>query len=104
MCQSGRMKGFERCFKVEHQYNILRPPAKRIQINLYERHFEPFVGRGKERSLRVLNGLHLGKEKSVMGNIEPFLGIAKPTEGLNKPCQGYVNGKKKYISPLKDLM
>ena len=42
MCQSGRMKGFETCFKVEDQCNILRPPAKRIQINLYERHFEPF--------------------------------------------------------------
>ena len=42
MCQSGRMKGFKRCFKVEDQCNILRPPAKRIQINLYERHFEPF--------------------------------------------------------------
>ena len=45
MCQSGRMKGFERCFKVEDQGTwrrqnlhaaILRPPAKRIQIKLYE--------------------------------------------------------------------
>ena len=43
MCQSGRMKGFERCFKVEDQGTwrrqnlhaaILRPPAKRIQIKL----------------------------------------------------------------------
>ena len=42
MCQSSQMKGFKRCFKVEEQCNILRPPAKRIQINLYERHFEPF--------------------------------------------------------------
>ena len=45
MCQSGRMKGFKRCFKVEDQCNILRPLAKRIQINLYERHFEPFEER-----------------------------------------------------------
>ena len=39
MCQSGRMKGFERCFKIEDQGTwrrqnlhaaILRPPAKRI--------------------------------------------------------------------------
>ena len=42
MCQSCRMKGFERCFKVEDQCNILRPPAKGKQINLYECHFEPF--------------------------------------------------------------
>ena len=64
MCQSGRMKGFERCFKVEDQGTwrrqnlhaaIFRPPAKRIQIKLYEP--------------------HLGKEKPVMGNIEPLLGI-----------------------------
>ena len=34
---------------------IFRPPAKRIQIKLYEP--------------------HLGKEKPVMGNIEPLLGI-----------------------------
>ena len=46
---------------------ILRPPAKRIQIELYEP--------------------HLGKEKPVMGNIEPLLGITKPAEGLNKPCK-----------------
>ena len=42
MCQSGGMKGFERCFQVEDQGStwrrqnlhaaILRPPAKRIQI------------------------------------------------------------------------
>ena len=77
------MKGFERCFKVEDQGTwrrqnlhaaILRPPAKRIQIKLYEP--------------------HLGKEKPVMGNIEPLLGITKPAEGLNKPCQGNVNGRK----------
>ena len=64
ICQSGRMKGFERCFKVKDQGTwrrqnlhaaILRPPAKRIQIKLYEP--------------------HLGKEKPVMGNIEPLLGI-----------------------------
>ena len=54
-CQSGRMKGFERCLKVEDQGTwrrqnlyaaILRKPAKRIQIKLYEP--------------------HLGKEKPVM--------------------------------------
>ena len=87
MCQSGRMKGFKRCFKVEdqgtwHQQNlyaaILRPPAKRIQIKLYEP--------------------HLGKEKPVMGNIEPLLGITKPAEGLNKPCQGNVNGRKSFAA------
>ena len=75
MCQSGRMKGFERCFKVEDQGTwrrqnlhaaILRPRAKRIQIKLYEP--------------------HLGREKLVMGNIESLLGITKPAEGLNKPC------------------
>ena len=26
----------------------------------------------------------MGKEKLVMGNIEPLLGITKPAEGLNK--------------------
>ena len=64
ICRSGRMKGFERCFKVKDQGTwrrqnlhaaILRPPAKRMQIKLYEP--------------------HLGKEKPVMGNIEPLLGI-----------------------------
>ena len=87
MCQSGRMKGFERCFKVEDQGTwrrqnlhaaILRPPAKMIQIKLYEP--------------------HLGKEKPVMGNIEPLLGITKPAEGLNKPCQGNVNGRKSFAA------
>ena len=81
MCQSGRMKGFEKCFKVEDQCNILRPPAKRIQINFYERHFEPF---GERKIPPSVNELHLGKEKPVMGNIEPLLGITKPAEGLNK--------------------
>ena len=57
---------------------ILRPPAKRIQIKLYEP--------------------HLGKEKPVMGNIEPLLGITKPAEGLNKPCQGNVNGRKSFAA------
>ena len=57
---------------------ILRPPAKRIQIKLYER--------------------HLGKEKPVMGNIEPLLGITKPSEGLNKPCQGNVNFRKSFAA------
>ena len=83
MCQSGRMKGFETCFKVEDTWRrqnlhaaILRPPAKRIQIKLYEP--------------------HLGKEKPVMGNIEPLLGITMPAEGLNKPCQGNVNGRKPF--------
>ena len=85
MCQSGRMKGFETCFKVEDTWRrqnphaaILRPPAKRIQIKLYEP--------------------HLGKEKPVMGNIEPLLGITKPAEGLNKPCQGNVNGRKPFAA------
>ena len=87
ICQSGRMKGFERCFKVEDQGTwrrqnlhaaILRPPAKRIQIKLYEP--------------------HLGKEKSVMGDIEPLLGITKPAEGLNKPCQGNLNGRKSFAA------
>ena len=82
MCQSSRMKGFERCFKVKDQGTsrrqnlhavILRPPAKRIQIKLYEP--------------------HLGKEKLAMGNIERLLGIAYLAEGLNKPCQGNVNGR-----------
>ena len=80
MCQSGRMKGFERCFKVEDTWRrqhfhaaILRPSAKRIQIiiKLYE--------------------CHLGKEKHVMGNIEPLLGITKP-------CQGNVNGRKSFAA------
>ena len=57
---------------------ILRPPAKRIQIKLYEP--------------------HLGIEKSVMGNTEPLLGITKPAEGLNKPCQGNVNGRKSFAA------
>ena len=85
MCQSGRMKGFETCFKVEDTWRrqnlhaaILRPPAKRIQIKLYEP--------------------HLGKEKPVMGNIERLLGITKPAEGLNKPCQGNVNGRKPFAA------
>ena len=86
MCQSGRMKGFERCFKVEDQGTwrrqnlhaaILRPPA-RIQIKLYEP--------------------HLGKEKPVMGNNEPLLAITKPAEELNKPCQGNVNGRKSFAA------
>ena len=87
MCVSGRMKGFERCFKVEDQGTwyrqnlhaaILQPPAKRIQIKLYEP--------------------HLGKEKPVMGNIEFLLGITKPAEGLNKPCQGNLNGRKSFAA------
>ena len=87
MCQSGRMKGFERCLKVEDQGTwrrqnlyaaILGPPAKRIQIKLYEP--------------------QLGKEKPVMGNIEPLLGITKPSEGLNKPCQGNVNFRKSFAA------
>ena len=35
-----------------------------------------------------------GKEKPVMGNIEPLLGITKPAEELNQLCQGNVNGRK----------
>ena len=38
----------------------------------------------KERSLRLLNELHLG--------------ITKPAEGLNKPCQGNVNGRKSFAA------
>ena len=94
-CQSGRMKDFERCFKVEDQRNILQPAVKRIQMNLYERHFEPF---GERKIPPVLNELHLGKEKSIMGNIEPLLGITKPAEGLNKPCQENVNGRKSFAA------
>ena len=87
MCQSGRMKGFERCFKVEDQGTwcrqnlhaaILQPPAKRIQIKLYEPHLE--------------------KEKPVMGDIEFLLGITRPAEGLNKPCQGNLNGRKSFAA------
>ena len=87
MCRSGRLKGFERCFKVEDQGTwrqqnlhaaILRPPLKRIQVKLYEP--------------------HLGKEKPLKGNIEPLLGITKPAEGLNKPCQGNVNGTKSFAA------
>jgi len=60
----------------------------------------------KERTFRALNELHLGKQKSVMGDIENLLGITKPAEGLNKPCQGNVNqwARAENISPLKDLM
>ena len=64
--------------KTPNGASILRPPAKRIQIKLYEP--------------------HLGKEKPVMGNIEPLLGITKPAEGLNKPCQGNVNGRKSFAA------
>ena len=87
MCQSGRMKGFERCFKVEDQGTwcrqnlhaaILQPPPKRIQIKLYEPHLE--------------------KEKPVMGDIEFLLGITRPAEGLNKPCQGNLNGRKSFAA------
>ena len=103
MCQSGRMKGFKRCFKVEDQgtwrrQNLhaaifcdrLRRGYKLTFMSAISSHL------GKERSLRVLNELHLGKEKAVMGNIEPLLGITKPTEGLNKPCQGTVNSRKSF--------
>ena len=102
MCQSGRMKGFERCFKVEDQGTwrrqnlhavILRPPAKRIWIS--EALWAPF---GERKSLRVLDELHLGKEKPVMENIEPLLRITKPAEGLNKPSQGNVNGRKSFAA------
>ena len=81
------MKGFERFFKVEDQGTwcrqhlhaaILQPPAKRIQIKLYEPHLE--------------------KEKPVMGDIEFLLGITRPTEGLNKPCQGNLNGRKSFAA------
>ncbi|CAH3044414.1 unnamed protein product, partial [Porites lobata] len=89
MCQSGRMKGFERCFKVEDQGTWRRQnlharqvqnAGHRIQIKLYES--------------------HLGKEKPVMGNITPLLAITKPAEGLNKPCQGNgnVNGRKSFAA------
>ena len=81
------MKGFERFFKVEDQGTwcrqhlhaaILQPPAKRIQIKLYEPHLE--------------------KEKPVMGDIEFLLGITRPAEGLNKPCQGNLNGRKSFAA------
>ena len=52
--------------------------AKRIQVKLYKS--------------------HLGKERPVMGNIEPLLAITKPAEGLNKPCQGNVNGRKSFAA------
>ena len=52
----------------------------------------------KERFLRVLNELHLGKENPVMENTEPFLGITKAAEGLNKPCQGNVNDRKYFAA------
>ena len=69
MFQSGRMKCLERCFKVEDQCNILRPPAKRYKLTF----MSPISNHlAKERSLWVLNELHLGKEKPVMGNIEPL--------------------------------
>ena len=80
MCQSRRMKGFERCFKDEdqgtsHRQNlhaaILRPPAKRIQIMLYERHLANL-----ERSLRVLYEPHLRKE-----NLNPLWEILSPFWG-----------------------
>ena len=95
MCQSRRMKGFERCFKDEDQGTsrrqnlhaaILRPPAKRIQIMLYERHLANL-----ERSLRISNEPHLRKEKPVMGNIEPLLEITNL-------CQGNVNGRKSFAA------
>ena len=91
MCVSGRMKGFERCFKVEDQGTwyrqnlhaaILQPPAKRLRGLKRFKLYEP----------------HLGKEKPVMGNIEFLLGITKPTEGLNKPCQGNLNGRKSFAA------
>ena len=101
MCQSGRMKGFESCFKVDDQgtwrrQNLhaaifcdrLRRGYKLTFMSAISSHL------GKDRSLRVLDEFHLEKEKPVMGNIEPFLGIAKPAERLNKLCQGNVNVKK----------
>ena len=103
MYQSGRMKGFERCFKVEDQgtgtwrrQNLHAAIFCDRQRRGYKLTFMSAISShlGKERSLRVLNELHLGKEKPVMGNIEPFLGIAKPAERLNKLCQGNVNVKK----------
>jgi len=53
---------------------FLPPPAKRIQITAYEHHL------AKERSLWVLNERHLGREKPVMGYIEPLLRTAKLVE------------------------
>ena len=80
MCQSVEWKVSKGSSKLKilGADRILRPPAKRIEIKLYE--------------------LHLGKEKPVIGNIEPLLGITKPAEGLNKPCQGNVNGRKSFAA------
>ena len=106
MCQSGQMKGFERWFKVEDQGTwrrqnfhaaILRLPAKRIQIELYEPHL------GKEKPVMGDIEPLLGIRKPVMGNIEPLLGITKPAEGLNKPCQGNVNGRKSFAAEEFDV-
>ena len=74
MYQSGRMKGFERCFKVEDQDTWRRQ-------NLHASIFCDRLRRGnkltfmsaisshlaKERSLRVLNELHLGERKARYG-------------------------------------
>ena len=82
ICQSGRMIGFESCFKAEDQGlgsdRIFPPLAKRIQIKL--------------------NEPHLGKENPVMGNTESLLGTTKPAEVLDKPCQGIVNGRKSFAA------
>ena len=122
MCQSGRMNGFERCFKVEDQGTwrrqnlhaaILRPPAKRIQIKLCEPHLgrekpvmgniEPHLGREKP----VMGNIEplLRKEKPVMGNIEPLLGKEKPVMGniepllgIRKRCQGNVYCRKSFAA------
>ena len=77
MCQSGRMKGFERCFKVEHQGTwrrqnlhaaILRPPAKRLQTKLYE----PIWG--KKSPLWEILSLFWGKKSPLWEILSPFWG------------------------------
>ena len=136
MCQSGRMKGFERCFKGEDQGTWCRqnlhaamggfhvtssPPCwwtvnKRLLISSFclstsicsFHHCYLCLPRLHENHLfcdRLRRGYKLsfmssiwGKEKLVMGNVEPLLGIAKPAEGLNKPCQVNVNGRKSFAA------
>ena len=85
MCQSGQMKGFERCFKVEDQGTWRR---QNLHAAIFNR-----LRRGYKLSFMS----HIWG-KPVMGNIEPLLGITKPAEGLNKPCQGNVNGRKSFAA------
>ena len=74
MCQSGRMKGFERCFKVEDQCNILRPP-----VNLSERHFEPFGGRKIPPGIKWAP---FGERKACYGKYWALFGDNKARWGI----------------------